>query len=316
MTLGDERPVVDLLGGGDAGAQDLDGPVVLPLEVGDERGEHERHLAPENGVAGVRREALRFGEPRCASAARPCRWSMSPSRSNASHSTSVRSKREAASATSTSSSHASLSRPSIIMMSARRRRRSSCTSGMLVPKHVERPRVVPLCLMEAFPPFGAAGGIRERSGRLQQRRLDRAAGHLAGEAARLLEVPRDDLDELVGASRQDRHPVGEADVELRPSALRDLSIRDVPHQDVLERVLVLAGDGRDLAVEDEVPALERLQARVEIGGESPFVGAEVRDRTRPEDRADDGRVVRQVFVASFEPVEPRADQALDACRDR
>ena len=138
-------------------------------------------------------------------------------------------------------------------------------AGMLVSKHVERPRVVPLCLMEAFPPFGAAGGIRERPGRLQQRRLDRAPSYLAGEAARLLEVPGDDLDELVGASRQDRHPVGEADVELCASAFRDLSVRDVPHQDVLERVLVLARDRRDVAVKDEVPTLERLQSRVGIG---------------------------------------------------
>ena len=69
-------------------------------------------------------------------------------------------------------------------------------------------------------------------------------------------------------------------------------------------------------MKDEVPTLERLQARVEIGQSSPFVGAEVRDRARPEDRADDGCVVRQVLVASFEPIEPRADQALDARRDR
>ena len=101
----DERRVVDLLGGRDAGragcrsrgrARRRSRPTSAA--------KHERHLAPENGVIGVLRKALRLASPgrRCASAARPCRWSMSPSRSNASHSTSVRSpKRDAASATST-----------------------------------------------------------------------------------------------------------------------------------------------------------------------------------------------------------------------
>ncbi len=38
MTLGHERPVVDLLGGGDAAAKDLDATVRLPLVVSDEHG--------------------------------------------------------------------------------------------------------------------------------------------------------------------------------------------------------------------------------------------------------------------------------------
>ena len=38
MTLGDERPVVDFLGGGDAAAKDLDAAVGLPFVVSDEHG--------------------------------------------------------------------------------------------------------------------------------------------------------------------------------------------------------------------------------------------------------------------------------------
>ena len=263
------------------------------VEVGDERGEYERHLAPKIGVTRCSRQALRLGEPavRLGGAPLPLVDVAEQEQSLALDVRAVEARRGLRDLS--SSSHASFSRPTIIMMSARRRRSSSWTSGMLVAKHVERPRVVPLCLVEAFSPLGATGGVRERFGGLQQRRLDRAARDLAGQAARLLEVPGDDLDELVGASRQDRHPVGEADVELRASAFRDLSVRDVPHQDVLERVLVLAFDRRDVAVLDEVPPFERLQLRMRIRRRTAVVGAEVSDGAGPEDGTDDGCVVRQ-----------------------
>ena len=188
--------------------------------------------------------------------------------------------------------------------------------GMRVAKHVERARVVPLCLVEAFPPLGAPRRVRKRSGRLQEWRLDRAAGHLAGEAARLLEMPGDDLDELVGASGQDRHPVGEADMELGASAFRNLPVRDVAHQDVLERVLVLARDASRRRCAGRSRDARASRGPVGIGRRYPVVGAEVSDGAGPEDRADDGCVVCQLLVASFEPVEPRADQALDARRHR
>ena len=120
---------------------------------------------------------------------------------------------------------------------------------MRVAEHVERARVVPLRLVEAFPPLRSPRRIRQSLGRLEERRLDRGARDLAGQATSLLEVPGNDLDELVdGAPREDLHPVGEADVELRASTFRDLSVCDVAHQDVLERVLVLACDGRDVDV--------------------------------------------------------------------
>ena len=67
-------------------------------------------------------------------------------------------------------------------------------------EEVERPRVVAVRLAQALAPLGAAGCVRERRGGLRDRRLDRAARDLAGEPARLLEVPGDDLDELVGAA--------------------------------------------------------------------------------------------------------------------
>src|SRR5438105_4204492 len=105
---------------------------------------------------------------------------------------------------------------------------------MRVAKHVERARVVPPRFVEAFAPLGAPRGIRQRLRGLKERRLDRGARDLAGQATSLLEVPGDDLDELVEASRQDLDPVGEANVELRAPALRYLSVRDISHQDVLE----------------------------------------------------------------------------------
>ena len=48
----------------------------------------------------------------------------------------------------------------------------------------------------------------------------------------------------------------------------------------------------------------------------PLLDSKVGDGTGPEDRADNGCVVGQALVVSFEPVEPRADQTLDARRHR
>ena len=55
-------------------------------------------------------------------------------------------------------------------------------------------------------------------------------------------MPGDDLDELVSARRQDRHPVGEANMHLGAAAFRELAVRNVSDQDVLERELVLVRD--------------------------------------------------------------------------
>ena len=140
---------------------------------------------------------------------------------------------------------------------------------MLVSKHVERPRVVPLCLVEAFPSV-RRGGLRSRAprpprssgGSIGLRATSRESRHACSRCQATIST---NSSALPG---QDRHPVGEADVELCTSALRDLSVRDVPHQDVLERVLVLARDRRDLAVQDEVATLERRRGprgdRVEL----------------------------------------------------
>src|SRR5437899_6984339 len=48
----------------------------------------------------------------------------------------------------------------------------------------------------------------------------------------LFRSPRNDLNELVGAAREGLHPLGEAEVELRASSLRQLAVRDVAHEDV------------------------------------------------------------------------------------
>ena len=195
MTLGHERPVGDLLGGGDAVAKDLDGAVGLGLVVRDEHGQDERHLAPEDGVTGVLREALRLGEP-------AVRLGRSPLPL-----VDVAEQEQCLAfdvgAVEARSGLGDLYELLTCLLEAAEHHHDVRASeaevelhaGMLVAKHVERPRVIPLCLVKAFPPFGAAGCVRQRPGRLQQRRLDRAAGYLAGEAARLLQVPGDDLDD-------------------------------------------------------------------------------------------------------------------------
>src|SRR5262245_52004565 len=125
-------------------------------------------------------------------------------------------------------------------------------------------------------------------------------------------MPRNDLDELLGLAGHDRRPGGETKVELCPPALRHLAVRHVAHQDVLEGVLVLAGNRGDGPLCDEVTACELTEARARIVRLRPVLAAQVRDRTGPEDGPDDGRVVGEPLLIVRQAVESRADEPLDA----
>src|SRR5262249_57319740 len=95
------------------------------------------------------------------------------------------------------------------------------------------------------------------------------AGYLAGQSARLLEVVRNDLDELVRDRGQRLRPVGEAEVELRAPALRHPAVRDVADEDVLERVLALLGHRRQFVCANEVASLEHLDAPQQLVARRP-----------------------------------------------
>ena len=80
-------------------------------------------------------------------------------------------------------------------------------------------------------------------------------------------------------------------MELRAPSLGDLAVGDVTHEDVLERVLVFAGDAGRGAGRDEVARLERHELTTGDGGRLGPFDAEVCDGAGPEDCADDRRVV-------------------------
>src|SRR6059036_3797784 len=92
---------------------------------------------------------------------------------------------------------------------------------------------------------------------------------------------------------------------------RDLPVRDVPDEQVAERVFAVVRHGRGTFAADELLPLQIVQARLEPGR------LETRERaesTEPEALADHGGVVEQRFLLGLEQVEPRRDQALDRLR--
>src|SRR5436305_6656831 len=129
-------------------------------------------------------------------------------------------------------------------------------------------------------------------------------------------MPSDDLDELVRGAAQRGHPVGEAQVELCAAPLWHLPVRDVADQDVLERILVLAGDARRGIRSNEVLPYERRELWPRIRFDEADARTEMAERAGPEDGADDGRLVRDALRVGLETVEPRADQALQVRRHR
>jgi hypothetical protein len=85
---------------------------------------------------------------------------------------------------------------------------------------------------------------------------------------------------------------------------------------VLERVLVLARDSGDGLVRDEVTPFELTEAGAGIVRRPSVLDAQVRHCARPEDRADHRGVVGELLLLARQAVESRADETLDARRDR
>ena len=104
-------------------------------------------------------------------------------------------------------------------------------------------------------------------------------------------------------------------MELSAATLRHLPVRHVPHEDVLERVLLVVGDRRCLEVRDEVTALELRQARSRILTSRPFLCPEMCDRTGPEDGTDHSRMVGELLFLYCQPIEAGANQPLHARRN-
>ena len=152
-----------------------------------------------------------------------------------------------------------------------------------VGQDIESARVVAMRLSQTLAALGAFAAFASAAAAWRTA-LRSGCGRLAREPARLLEVPGDDLDELVRATREGRHPVREANVKLDPPAFRNLSVRDVAHEDVLERVFIVA---RDAWRRGCAATKSRCSSRVErpwgSSGGRPSCGAEVRNCTGPED---------------------------------
>ena len=119
---------------------------------------------------------------------------------------------------------------------------------------------------------------------------------------------RDDLDVLILRARECGDPVGDARMERGTSRLGKLTVRDVPDQDVLEGVLVLALDAGGRGRLDQVAALELT----EILDEAVTRLVQVRDGTRPEDSAHDRGMLGDLLLTWRELVDAGFDQRLEA----
>src|SRR3989442_12836154 len=183
--------------------------------------------------------------------------------------------------------------------------------GVARAQHVERSRVEAFGLAEALAALRSLARARQRLRSGGHRRDDRRPPDLAHEPARLFEVIRDDLDVLILRAGERGDPSGDPGVERGASRLGQLTIRDVPDQDVLEGVLVLGFDGRGRGGLDQVAALERLEIVVETLARL----VQVRDRARPKDSAHDRGVLCDLLLAGRELVDARFDQRLKAAWD-
>src|SRR5438128_1380243 len=178
-------------------------------------------------------------------------------------------------------------------------------------QHIERSRVKAFGLAEALAALRSLARTRERLRCGGHRRDHRRPPDLAHEPARLLEVIRDDLDVLILGTAESGDPVGDAGVERGASGPGQLTVRDVPDEDVLEGVFVLALDARRRGGLDEVAARERLEVLVETLARL----VQVRDRARPKDSAHDRGMLRGLLLAGRELVDARFDQRLKAARN-
>ena len=104
-------------------------------------------------------------------------------------------------------------------------------------------------------------------------------------------------------------PASREEMLVDAAAAGDLTVRDVPEQQMEERVLRLLRDRRLPLPAHELLALESMQASLEL---RPF-GAAVQggDGTGPEDLADHGCVLDDALFLGRQRVETRPDDPLD-----
>jgi hypothetical protein len=126
-------------------------------------------------------------------------------------------------------------------------------------------------------------------------------------------VVGDDLDEFILVPGQLGHPVRAPRVELRPSLLREPSVRHVPDQRVLELELPFVRDAGFRVGVDQVANLEPAHRFDDAIRGSAL---EVTHQAGPEDQPDDGRQLGESTIVGGQEIEPRVDEALDAPRDR
>ena len=100
---------------------------------------------------------------------------------------------------------------------------------------------------------------------------------------------------------------------LGPGCTRDLVVGDVADQHVTEGVLVLASDRRSALAADELLPLEGMQPLLRF---VPFAAADGADRSEPEDLAEHRRVLEELLLFGWEPVEARGDDSLDVLGER
>ena len=115
----------------------------------------------------------------------------------------------------------------------------------------------------------------------------------------------------IGRKRLD--PLGRLPVAVRPRGSGHLAVGDIAYEYVTEGVLRFAGNSRPPLAGDEFLPLECVEPILEL----PTLEVSERDeRVRPEDLAEDGRVLEEGLLRVSEEVEPGRDDALHRFRKR
>ena len=118
----------------------------------------------------------------------------------------------------------------------------------------------------------------------------------------------DELRATVGGALLD--PRSSARVRRRPLASRQRLVGDVARQDMAEQELLLADERRHRARRDELALLEPPQS----GIDAVVILHERGDGARPEDAADDRRLLQRPLLARLEQIDPRGENTLHGVR--
>jgi hypothetical protein len=133
---------------------------------------------------------------------------------------------------------------------------------------------------------------------------------LACELERLLVVVREQLCVILWPP-EPFDPLAGAPMLLRPCASRNLPVRDVAEQHVLEGVLGVAGDGRSPLAPNEILPLQRAQYMLCIDSGQT---ARCRDAAKPEDLPLHRSLLQQLLLGPRQRVQPGCDHALHRFR--